>query len=380
MEFDVYRTGPGTLAGRFLRGFWQPVLRSQDLPRGRALPLRVLGQDFTAYRGHSGRAYLLDPRCAHRRTLLSLGWVEADRLRCFYHGWVYDGTGRCVEQPAESAGFAGKVRIGSYPTREYLGLVFAWLGEGAAPALPRHPEFEGQGVLEVETFTRPCNYFRHLELDPMHIAFVHRDSPETEAGLSAVPKVRCVETSYGYTMIASRPGPDGRAVDQVQHRLMPNVSLFKVYPKERGGVWRDRVAWRLPVDDDCYVSFVVDSSPGERAASQAGRYRLRRSLAASLRRDREIASLARAVLEGRMSRERAVREAPDVVQLQDTLVLLGQEGDEPGGSLAPDPAVRVLHRLWERELRALAAGAPLTQWRRPERLTAASGAAIGGDG
>ena len=48
---DFYHTGPDTLAGRFLRRFWQPVARSEDLPAGRAKPIRFANEDFTLYRG-----------------------------------------------------------------------------------------------------------------------------------------------------------------------------------------------------------------------------------------------------------------------------------------------------------------------------------------
>ena len=71
--------------------------------------------DYTLYRGAEGRVHLLDARCVHRRTQLSAGWVEGDAIRCFYHGWKYDHTGQCVEQPAEPKSFAHKVTIGSYP-------------------------------------------------------------------------------------------------------------------------------------------------------------------------------------------------------------------------------------------------------------------------
>src|SRR5207245_5192386 len=82
--------GPGTLAGRYLRTFWQPVYRAQDLPAGRAKPIRIMNEDFTLYRGEGGTPHLLAFRCAHRGTQLSTGWVEGDELRCFYHGWKYD--------------------------------------------------------------------------------------------------------------------------------------------------------------------------------------------------------------------------------------------------------------------------------------------------
>src|SRR5437660_4493643 len=118
---DVVHAGPGTLAGRYLRGFWQPIFHAPDLPTGQARPLRVMGEAFTLYRGATGTPYLVDFRCAHRGTQLSAGWVDGECLRCFYHGWTYDGRGQCVEQPAEEPDFAAKVRIRSHPVRDYLG-------------------------------------------------------------------------------------------------------------------------------------------------------------------------------------------------------------------------------------------------------------------
>src|SRR5207253_10607104 len=71
--------GPGTLAGRYLRTFWQPVARSQDLRRGDALPIHIMNERLTLYRGESGATYAVAFRCAHRGTQLSTGWVEEDR-------------------------------------------------------------------------------------------------------------------------------------------------------------------------------------------------------------------------------------------------------------------------------------------------------------
>ncbi|HLH23018.1 MAG TPA: hypothetical protein VK066_10875, partial [Chloroflexota bacterium] len=48
---DYAHTGPGTLAGRYLRRFWQPVAIAADLPPGHARPIRVMSEDFTLYRG-----------------------------------------------------------------------------------------------------------------------------------------------------------------------------------------------------------------------------------------------------------------------------------------------------------------------------------------
>src|SRR6188508_1370236 len=159
---DFLRTGPGTVAGRYMRMFWHPVYRAQDLPAGRALPLRIMSEDFTLYRGEGGTPHLVAFRCAHRGTQLSTGWVEGDQLRCFYHGWKYEGSGQCVEMPAEDPSFPPKVRIASYPTEEYLGLIFAYLGEGKPPPLPRYRWLEPKSMLGAFSYTWPSNYYNNI--------------------------------------------------------------------------------------------------------------------------------------------------------------------------------------------------------------------------
>lgn len=156
---DFVHTGPGTLAGRYMRKFWHPVYVADQLTPGHAVPIQTMGEKFTLYRGESGTPYVVDFRCAHRGTQLSIGWVEGECIRCFYHGWKYDGTGQCVEQPAEDESFAKKVKIRSYPTQEYLGLIFAYFGEGTVPPFSRYPQLEEEGVLEVSSYVRLCNYF-----------------------------------------------------------------------------------------------------------------------------------------------------------------------------------------------------------------------------
>ena len=157
-DYDNFApTGPGTLAGDYLRSFWQPVYHSDDLLSGRAKPIKIMNQEYTLYRGTNGEPHLVDFRCAHRGMQLSPGWVEGDTIRCFYHGWVYDGSGQCVEQPAESQPFCDKIRIGGYPVQDYLGLVFAYLsapiGEGTPPEFPRYPDFESSRGCSKSTAT-----------------------------------------------------------------------------------------------------------------------------------------------------------------------------------------------------------------------------------
>ncbi len=245
--------------------FWQPVYRAQDLGPGQAVPLRIMSEDITLYRGEGGTPHVLAFRCAHRGTQLSTGRVEGDCIRCLYHGWRYDSFGQCVEQPGEEESFAKKVRIRSYPTQEYLGLIFAYLGEGEAPPLRRYPDLEGEGVLEtLSTGFWPCNYFNVLDnaCDAGHIAFVHRESRliVNRPDRLRVPKIFAEETEYGIRTTTANPGERAN----VLHFHMPNINQIRSVwrytdsmDRLRNG-WVDRLFFRVPVDDENCVNFVVD--------------------------------------------------------------------------------------------------------------------------
>jgi 5,5'-dehydrodivanillate O-demethylase len=375
---DFAHTGPGTLAGRYMRQFWQPVYVAAELPPGHARPLRIMSEDFTLYRGEDGTPHVVAPRCAHRGTQLSTGWVEGDCIRCFYHGWKYDGTGQCVEQPAEDAGFAQKVSIKSYPTQEYLGLVFAYLGEGAAPdatrvavpPLPRYPELEADGVLDVWSYTRGCNYFNNLEngVDPVHVGFTHRASSIERSGLVGVPSVAAEEREWGLNVYARRPGDRVR----VTVGVMPNISYRKGSPSDADSGWQDVIAWRVPINDTQHQSFNANlvHVQGEAAERYRQRLQARRANAGA-----RVQDVVDAVLRGdrRMS---DLGDEPDLVNVQDSVVQIGQ------GTI-PDPAqerlgrsdagIILLRKLWARELCALAEGRPLQQWTAPREAVTSIG-------
>jgi 5,5'-dehydrodivanillate O-demethylase len=370
---DFVRTGPGTLAGRYLRMFWQPIYVSAELKAGCAVPVHIMGEGFTLYRGESGAPHVVDFRCAHRGTQLSVGWVEEDCIRCFYHGWKYDGTGQCVEQPAESESFAQKVTIRSCPTQEYLGLIFAHLGASAAPEFPRYPELEEEGEIDVGTYLRHCNYFNTLEngVDQTHVPFTHAKSNFTKFGLNwDIPKITAEETDYGVAMYGTR----ANGIARVNHYLMPNILYIKGSPENAKEGWREAFAWRVPIDDVSHRSFNIGLVHVTGDAAQRFRER-------QLRQEEIVSKLpsandmAAAVLAGKIS-VHDIEERPDLVNIQDHVAQAGQgaipnRGAERLGRA--DAAVILMRQIWRRELRALAEGKSLKKWSRPKRLVATSG-------
>jgi nitrite reductase/ring-hydroxylating ferredoxin subunit len=93
---DQYRTGPETLGGRYMRLFWHPVYRSQDLKPGWAKPIKIMSENFTLYRGEGGKAHVVAFQCAHRGLQLSVGWVEDDCIGMTHKTFVIrDRQRRC---------------------------------------------------------------------------------------------------------------------------------------------------------------------------------------------------------------------------------------------------------------------------------------------
>ncbi len=185
----ITRIGPGTACGAVHRSYWQPVALVDEFnpaldPRMDKRPVkavRVLGQDLVLFRDALGGWGLLDRHCPHRGADLSYGRNEGDGLRCPFHGWKFDNSGRCLDTPAEPAGsrLCERVTQRSYPVLERSGIVFGWLGDaGLTP--PPFPSFDCFVAPASHTFAFKglwnANWLQAFEvgIDPAHPSFLHR--------------------------------------------------------------------------------------------------------------------------------------------------------------------------------------------------------------
>jgi 5,5'-dehydrodivanillate O-demethylase len=360
---EIIHTGPDTLAGRYLRNMWQPVYHAIDIAPGQAKPLQIMGERFTLYRGVTGTPHLVAPNCAHRGMTLSAGRVEEDAIRCFYHGWKYDCDGRCIEQPAEESRFADKVRIKGYPVREYLGLIFAFLGDREPSEFPLHPEFAHfEGLLEIDSYQRDCNYFQNIDnaLDHCHLGFVHgsvADSVGTVLGRA----IKVKESDWGITLKFSRQ-PDGKSF--VSQFGMPNMLQLATLPVDSEVGWLESLFWWVPVDDVSHIQFSLHRVPA--SGETARRIHERRQ---ARRKEIDLAHqlVAKDILCGRMTLNDVDPNRCDVIRLQDDVALVGQgrivdrAHDLLGTS---DVGVAMVRRLWQRDLRAFAEGRGTKAWKK----------------
>ena len=260
----LVRVGRGTPMGELMRRYWQPAALSSELPEADGAPVRVrlLGEDFVAFRDSEGRVGLVDAYCAHRRAPLFFGRNEECGLRCVYHGWKFDRDGNCTDMPSEPADtpMKAEVKLLAYPTAERGGVVWAYLGPRAE--MPPAPDYEWVRApathRHVSKTLEACNFLQALEggLDTAHSSFVHNNDLKNKGLLrpkDGAPRIDVELTDYGYCYVSHRrTGADGAYV-RVYHYVMPAQQMrasttaiaggrAKV-PKLDGHVW-------VPVDDD----------------------------------------------------------------------------------------------------------------------------------
>jgi phenylpropionate dioxygenase-like ring-hydroxylating dioxygenase large terminal subunit len=264
------RIGPETAMGETIRRYWVPACLSSEIAEPDCPPVRVrlLGEDLVAFRDTAGRIGLVDEFCPHRRVSLYFGRNEECGLRCVYHGWKFDVEGNCLDQlnePPEHQ-FKQHIHLTAYPTCEYGGIVWAYLGP--ADKLPPHPKFAWTQAPEshrhVTKVIQECNWLQALEggLDTSHAPILHRllqddagrggvkpSNPYVRAG---APTLVLDMTDYGYQYAGIRRLGEDQIHARTYHFVMPFHQIRystteRGLPTDSGHIW-------VPIDDEtCMV-------------------------------------------------------------------------------------------------------------------------------
>ncbi|WP_010140116.1 Rieske 2Fe-2S domain-containing protein [Oceanicola sp. S124] len=100
-------------------------------------PVTFQGQKLVLFRDEEGELGLIGRYCPHRGADLCFGRHENNGIRCPFHGWHFDRSGQCTEQPAEpeDSTMYKAIKLPSFTVVEHRGDILAWAGEGTPPAL-----------------------------------------------------------------------------------------------------------------------------------------------------------------------------------------------------------------------------------------------------
>jgi len=208
--------------------FWYPAEESTKVTR-KPLKVRMLGLNFVLWRDEAGKAHCISNTCTHRGGSLGDGKLVGDCIQCPYHGWLFNGEGRCERIP--SLGplevVPDRAHIDAYPVEERYGLVFVFLGdlpEDGRPTIMPNPEYGQDGWRALHTrYTWNCNYVRLVEnqTDPSHVEYVH--SGMGMAGQNddyKVPRIDIEEYDWGAGAMVKfqTPGSPDEEVSKVSSR------------------------------------------------------------------------------------------------------------------------------------------------------------------
>jgi 5,5'-dehydrodivanillate O-demethylase len=255
------QTGPGTPMGDLLRRYWQPVATAAEMEDRWTKRVRVMSEDLVLFKDRTGKLGLIGEACPHRRASMAYGIPTAQGIRCPYHGWMYDGAGRCLEQPNEPEGsnFKDKITIPAYPVQVLAGLVFAYMGPLPAPIITKLDGYVAEPAIRlIAKAVIPCNWLQIEEnsADPIHSEWLHgkfAEFVEEQKGLR-LPfsarhlKIAFDEKPYG---IIKRRLKEGQSEDcsdwRVGHPLVfPNILAVGSADK----VWKTyEFQIRVPEDD-----------------------------------------------------------------------------------------------------------------------------------
>jgi 5,5'-dehydrodivanillate O-demethylase len=252
------QVGPSTAMGNLLRRYWMPIAGVSEFDDRSTKPIRLMGEDLVLYKDLSGTFGLVDRHCPHRRADLAHGMVESSGLRCSYHGWRFDETGQCVEQPYEDTAFPERkarqrVTVTAYPVQVKGGMLWTYMGPQPAPLLPDWEAFSwDNGFSQVVITEVPCNWFQCQEnsIDPVHFEWMHENwGRRLRTGdMSLGPahlKLEFDEFDYGFVYRRTREDSDEKDDAWTVGRvcLWPN-----------GFFLGEHFEWRVPIDDENTLS------------------------------------------------------------------------------------------------------------------------------
>lgn len=254
-------TGPRTPMGNLLRRYWQPVAAVAEMENRWTKRVRIMSEDLVLFKDRAGKFGLIGERCPHRGASLAYGIPTTDGIRCPYHGWMFDGTGRCLEQPnePEDSTFKDKIKTSGYPVQELAGLIFAYLGPLPAPIITKLDGYVAEPAIRlIGKAVIPCNWLQIQEnsADPIHSEWLHGHFAEFVEEQKGVKyafsghhlKIAFDEKPYGIVKRRLKVGQSENCSDwRTGHPLVfPNILAFGQADK----AWKTYdFNIRVPADD-----------------------------------------------------------------------------------------------------------------------------------
>lgn len=189
-----------------INNYWYVGCASSQLLPDKPFATQIGDRNIVLFRDEHGRAHALLDRCCHRGFPLSRSTMTSGRLRCGYHGWEYDGSGRCVFIPSQPPGsrIPDRYRVAQFPCHEGDHHIWVWIGDAVPQERADTQRLSSCSWEQGERSIR-CSHVRALEnlFDMCHVYYVHPTHPAT---------VRAAKSGFAKMTYELRGTPNGCVV------------------------------------------------------------------------------------------------------------------------------------------------------------------------
>jgi 3-ketosteroid 9alpha-monooxygenase subunit A len=260
-------------------GGWFQMGWSDDLPKGALRGLRHFGRSYVMFRARDGNVGILDDVCPHLGAHFSEGGqVVGNAVRCPYHHWAFDRSGRCTDIPYAKK-IPAKACTRAHTVVERYGMIFMYRDQTGGPAPYPLPEIEG---FDPAAYGPPAKHDLEIRIhgqdimensvDSAHFAAVHGHMMPDNAfrlegsalrvtqrtavrrfgtTLRARLEFHLIEPGFHYVHFPEMPGPQAHVFSsivpiddhRVSHRL--SIRIKKSRAPFVSGIARRFLLWQM---------------------------------------------------------------------------------------------------------------------------------------
>lgn len=252
--------------------YWYAMEESKNLKKGKSLEVIFWKSPIALYRGEDGEVRAIENRCPHRQLRLTSGIVQGDEITCQYHGWTFDGCGKCTGISHELGKGKAKdslpnIKVNSYPVQEKYGLIWVFPGDPALsetvkiPAIPQLDQEEPWEFIPIDV-KLDGHYSMMLEnVCDFNHAFLHRKfKPFTDPHLLGTRREGdTIWIDYETDMSQSSAV---KTAGEKKGAGLENMTLWYQYPYQGSNTADKYLHWLFmtPIDENhtrCFFVFLL---------------------------------------------------------------------------------------------------------------------------
>jgi phenylpropionate dioxygenase-like ring-hydroxylating dioxygenase large terminal subunit len=281
-----------------LRNYWYPVLQSEELPEGKAVAIKVLGEELAVWRNADGQPNVVKDRCPHRSIKLSIGRVLGGELQCLMHGLRFNGEGKCTLIPWESDASRMPSKLTAYPAQELGGYIWAYIGDAERfPPPPLETQVPEELLnpdeficFRLRTEIWQANWLLAIDgSDGFHAVVLHTDSQAVNRVAASAPgahaevpledrRIKIIKTAHGIRGVSVDLQGESInhghfTVDVKGNRFcLPCLTTNPIIPKPGVAPYASRL-WQFPQDEEhtIVVRYLAWRAPDQAARDEATR-------------------------------------------------------------------------------------------------------------